>query len=110
MILNIKKNQDYIFDFTSLSNEDVKKYSIIDGVFFVEDSSNSENKLENKKLKELAIDCIFESHKYVINGKSSVSLRDLQRFKMSYKFFNDYYKNELDEKIIDNTKIEYHSQ
>ena len=57
MILNIKKNQDYIFDFTSLSNEDVKKYieSIIDGVFFVEDSSNSENKLENKKLKELAI-------------------------------------------------------
>ena len=32
MILNIKKNQDYIFDFTSLSNEDVKKYieSIID--------------------------------------------------------------------------------
>ena len=73
MILNIKKNQDYIFDFTSLSNEDVKKYieSIIDGVFFVEDSSNSENKLENKKLKELAIDCIFESHKYVrkVNGK-----------------------------------------
>ena len=39
MILNIKKNQDYIFDFTSLSNEDVKKYSIIDGVFFVEDNS-----------------------------------------------------------------------
>ena len=111
MILNIKKNQDYIFDFTSLSNEDVKKYieSIIDGVFFVEDSSNSENKLENKKLKELAIDCI-QSHKYVRNGKSSVSLRDLQRFKMSYKFFNDYYKNELDEKIIDNNKIEYHSQ
>ena len=29
---------------------------------------------------------------------------------MSYKFFNDYYKNELDEKIIDNTKIEYHSK
>ena len=45
-----------------------------------------------------------------VNGKSSVSLRDLQRFKMSYKFFNDYYKNELDEKIIDNTKIEYHSK
>ena len=47
-----------------------------------------------------------------VNGKSSVSLRDLQRFKMSYKFFNDYYKykNELDEKIIDNNKIEYHSQ
>ena len=45
-----------------------------------------------------------------VNGKSSVSLRNLQRFKMSYKFFNDYYKNELDEKIIDNNKIEYHSQ
>ena len=45
-----------------------------------------------------------------VNGKSSVSLRDLQRFKMSYKFFNDYYKNELDEKIIDNNKIEYHSK
>ena len=47
-----------------------------------------------------------------VNGKSSVSLRDLQGFKMSYKFFNDYYKykNELDEKIIDNTKIEYHSK
>ena len=100
----------YIFDFASLSNEDVKKYieSIVGDVFI---------KDEDKKLKELAIDCIFESHKYVrkVNGKSSVSLRDLKRFEMSYKFFNDYYKykNESsteDQKETDKTKIEYQSK
>ena len=64
-------------------------------------------------LREIAIDAIYTSHKYVRekNGVSSVSLRDLQRFRRAYKFFNEYYeyKKEFlikrDDKISDKFDI-----
>lgn len=64
-------------------------------------------KIENSILRKNAIEAIYYSHKFVrkYNGISSVSLRDLQRFKRAYKFFNDYYEykkefliNQSDEK------------
>ena len=51
-------------------------------------------KIENSILRKNAIEAIYYSHKFVREKKgiSSVSLRDLQRFKRAYKFFNDYYE------------------
>ena len=123
----------YIFYFKSLDDEDVKKYiECIVGEEFPpgDDKKNEINEKEEKKyeklpdndkddgkseesiLREAAIYGIYQSHKYVrqTNGKSSVSLRDLQRFKRAYKFFNTYFKNKLvflkeDENEIENNDI-----
>ena len=101
----------YIFYFKSLEDEDVKKYieSIIGEEFPKGENKDSENSI----LRNTAIISIYDSHTFIreINGKSSVSLRDLQRFKRAYKFFNEYYKykNEYllnnDKKISDKVNI-----
>ena len=82
---------NYIFYFKSLENRDVEKYieSIIGEEFPKGEDENSDNSF----LREKAIEAIYFSHNFVReqNGISSVSLRDLQRFKRAYKFFNDYY-------------------
>ena len=69
-------------------------------------------------LRKIAIDAIYTSHKYVRekNGVSSVSLRDLQRFRRAYKFFNEYYEykkefliksvNKISDKFDIKSKIE----
>ena len=81
---------NYIFYFKSLDDEDVKKY--IESIIGEEFPKGEKN---DTFLREKAIEAIFFSHRYVRekNGISSVSLRDLQRFKRTYKFFNEYYKN-----------------
>ena len=109
----------FIFYFKSLENDDVKKYiECIVGEEFPpgeEEKSEIKEKEENKYeelpkndkddkrseksiFRDTAIYAIYQSHKYVRQtcGRSSVSLRDLQRFKRSYKFFNQYYKYKLD--------------
>jgi hypothetical protein len=63
--------------------------------------------IENSILRKNVINAIYYSHKFVrkINGTSSVSLRDLQRFRRAYKFFNDYYKYKVEYLINKNEKI-----
>ena len=82
----------YILYFKSLEDDDTKKYieSIIDEEF----PKGENEKNENSILREKAIEIIYDSHKYVrqTNGISSVSLRDFQRFRRAYQFFNKYYK------------------
>ena len=86
----------YIFYFKSLDNDDVKTYieSIIGKEFPPGDKDESENSI----LRNVAIDVIYDSHNFVRekNGKSSVSLRDLQRFRRAYIFFNKYFENKID--------------
>ena len=86
----------YIFYFKSLDDDDVKKY--IECIVGEEFPLGEDDKSEESILRKAAIDAIHMSHNYVRkeNGESSVSLRDLQRFKRAYKFFNNYYKNKLD--------------
>ncbi len=83
----------YIFYFKSLDENDVKKY--IESIIGEEFPKGENEESKNTFFRNIAIDTIFKSHQYVrkINGKSSVSLRDLQRFKRAYKFFNKYYEN-----------------
>ena len=87
---------NYIFYFKSLEPDDVKKYieSIIGEEFPKGENENDEKTI----LRNIAIEAINYSHDYVrkVNGISSVSLRDLQRFKRTYKFFNEYYKNKTE--------------
>ena len=113
----------YIFYFKSLENDDVKKYiECIVGEEFppgeeeknkeqenietkyeilpkIDDKVDKDDKRSEKSIfRDTAIYAIYQSHTHVRkkNGKSSVSLRDLQRFKRAYKFFNQYYKYKLD--------------
>ena len=61
----------------------------------VKDDAFKKLKDNNSILRTIAIIAIYKSHKFVRekNGISSVSLRDLQRFRRTYNFFyNEYYK------------------
>ena len=82
---------NYIFYFKSLKDDDVKKYieSIIGG--------DELFKKEDESFRKKVNDAIFYSHNFVRekNDKSSVSLRDLQRFRLAYRFFDKYFKNKI---------------
>ena len=82
---------NYIFYFKSLKDDDVKKYieSIIDG--------DELFKKEDNNFREKVNEAIFYSHSFVRekNDKSSVSLRDLQRFRLAYRFFDKYFKYKI---------------
>ena len=101
---------NYIFYFKNLDNEDIKNY--IENIISDEFPKGEKEDSENSILRKIAIDTIYNSHKFIEkkNGISSVSLRDFQRFKKTYRFFNEYYKNKneflmsIGEKIFD--KIE----
>ena len=82
----------YIFYFKSLDDHDVKKY--IESIIGEEFPKGENDESENSILRKEAIEVIYQSHNFVRkkNGKSSVSLRDLQRFKRAYAFFNKYYE------------------
>lgn len=89
---NDNKNNDFetiITEYlTSKDNKNTIKEKIKDII------GDYSPKIENSILRKNAIEAIYYSHKFVRenNGISSVSLRDLQRFKRAYKFFNDYYE------------------
>ena len=90
-----KSMLNFVFYFKSLEDKDVKKYieSIIGEEFPKGESDESQDSFFRNK----AIDAIYFSHKFVRekNGVSSVSLRDLQRFRRTYKFFLDYYQKNM---------------
>lgn len=74
----------YVFNFSSIDSEDEKKYisSIIYDLFPKE-----------KELLEKTTDAISECHIYLRKkfGSSVVSLREMRRFKIFYKFFCEEY-------------------
>ena len=90
---------NFVYYFGSLSKEDEEKYikAIIEDIF-------NENEEE---LKDVSTKILCEGHTYVKNnGDSSlVSLREINRFKMCFKFFQNYYENKkivLNENDIQN--------
>ena len=83
----------YIIYLQSLDNEELLKYieNMIDKDFPKGDDDESENSF----LRKTVIESIYQSHKFIkkYNNICSVSLRDIQRFKLIYHFFiNNYYK------------------
>ena len=83
---------NYIFYFKSLDNNDIRKY--IEIIICEEFPKGCDDNSENSILRNIEIDVIYESHIFLkkTHGISSVSLRDFQKFKKAYKFFNEYYK------------------
>ena len=93
---------NFVFYFGSLKEEDEKKYieSIIEDLF-------NENETE---LKEISKEIIFIGHKKIreIGDVSSVSLRELNKFRKCFNFFIEYYKNKksvLNSEQINNEKL-----
>ena len=83
---------NYVFYFKSLEDNDVKEY--IESIIGTEFPKGENDDSNDSFLRKMAIESIHFSHNFVreCNGISSVSLRDLQRFRRAYKFFNKYYE------------------
>ena len=95
---------NYILYFKNIDDNNIKNYmkSILEEDFPQDKNGNGVNSI----MKEIAFDMIYNSHILVkeLNEISLVSLRDIQRFKKAYKFFNDYYsyKEEFFNNQLDN--------
>ena len=87
---------NFVFDFGSLNPDDEKKYiqNMVKTVIF------------DLKLSELATELIAKSQNFIRekNGVSSVSLREIRRFIIFYKFFLNYLK--IRKEIIIEEKID----
>jgi len=102
---------NYILYFKTLDDHESIKY--IENVKEEEIPIGDNDNFEISILRKIAIEAIYYSHKYVRekNIISAISFRDLQRFKKTYKFFNEYYKNEneflnkMDNKISDKINL-----
>ena len=98
---------NYILYFKTLDDHESIKY--IENVIGEEIPIGDNDNFGISILRKNGIEAIYYSHKYVRekNIISAISFRDLQRFKKTYKFFNEYYKNEneflnkMDNKISD---------
>ena len=84
---------NYILYFPNIDDYDTKKYieNIINEEFPIKEENGNNN---NSFLRKIAIESIYDSHKFIkkINGTSSVSLRDIQKYKIIYKFLKEYYE------------------
>ena len=89
---------NFVFYFGSLSKPDEEKYigAIIE-VLFEEDEED---------LKEITKNIIFTAHTFVRDkgDVSSVSLRELSKFKQCFYFFQEYYENK--KKVLTKEEIE----
>ena len=85
----------YVFDFGNVKTEDEKNYI----------EKMIEGKIDNKELKEFCTNLITKAQIFVRNnyGISSVSLREIMRFRELYDFFLDYFdkKKKIINKNID---------
>ena len=92
---------NFVYYFGSIKPEDEKKYinAMIENIFNVNDE-------HDKKLKENTEELLYESHEFVRNNGdvSSVSLREIERFKKCYYFFEKYFKikNKIKDEGINN--------
>ena len=93
---------NFVFDFGSVNNDDEKKYikNMIEGI------------IKEKDLYELSTELIIIAQNFIRdnNDISSVSLREIRRFILFYKFFIDYFEKKkityIEEKIKED-KIQY---
>ena len=98
----------YIFDFGNLEGDNEAKY--IDNM--IEESFNKIcEKINNKnKLKELTKDMIIKSQEFIRlkNDISSVSLREIRRFNIFFRFFYKYlsYKKNNSDSLMENLELE----
>lgn len=88
---------NYILYFQNIDYYNTKKFieNIINEEFPIkEENSNSNKNNNNSFLRKTAIDSIYDSHQFIkkINGISSFSLRDIQKYKIFYKFLKEYYE------------------
>ena len=111
---------NYVFNFGSLKEDDEHKYienmiekpfneifnldddkenKVIEKNEIKDEKQENEIKIDNKedelkKIKNLAIDMVFEAQKFIRNNTdvSSVSLREIRKFIIFYKFFYGYLK------------------
>jgi hypothetical protein len=89
---------NFVFNFGNLTKEAEKKYitNIIKGCLlkFFEEYKDEEklNEKDFEKIHELARDLIVASQEFIRerNDKSSVSLREIRRFEIFFKFFVNY--------------------
>ena len=86
---------NYIFNFSSLSEREEREYikSMIEQnitSFYLDNEDN-----ECQKLVQKTLDSICDCHNFIRKNydASSVSLREIRRFNIFFKFFIDYLKN-----------------
>jgi len=91
---------NFVFYFGKIKPEDEQRYikciikKTIEEVYYKgkapKDEKTEDNKI--KDLKQLAFELIWESQQYIRenNDESAVSLREIRRFNIFYKFFNSY--------------------
>ena len=101
---------NYVFDFGNLREEEEKKYinSFIESFLSISFSQNGSKKEENEKIYKIICESIYECQTFIRDNSeiSSVSLREIQRFKKFFEFFLDitYQKEESKQKNNDKEK------
>ena len=103
---------NFVFDFGRVSDEDEKKYiiNIIEESqlkYFNKYKDNSFNQEDFMKINDLAVNMIITSQNFIRknNDISSVSLREIRRFNIFFKFFYDYLKKKKEMKSNDFNEI-----
>ena len=96
----------YTINFNNLKEDEIKNYivGVVNDLFSKEENEFLEN----------VIEAIYSTYKFTGNNesRSNVTLRDLKKFKIAYKFYNEYcqYKTEYlygkKEKHLDDINIE----
>ena len=91
---------NFVFDFASLRPEDEKKYiiSTVKSMITKIEEEKLINSIDNKEKEELTneiIECISICHDFIREkyDKSSVSLREISRFRTFFEYFIKYFKN-----------------
>ena len=89
---------NFVFDFGSLTEIDEKKY--IDSIIHetLKKYYDDENNTQYKQLKELALNSLSFSHKFIKDkgDVSSVSLREIRRFNIFFDYFVEYFNKKID--------------
>ena len=86
---------NYIFDFGSIKEEDENEYieKFVDT--FLGDNFSKKNRENYSKILKIIIKAVHESQKYIRKNSeiSSVSLREIKRFKIFFEFFFEKIKD-----------------
>ena len=86
---------NYIFDFGNVKEEDEKEYIQKFVNTFLNENFSKKNDNNYSKILDIIINAVHESQKYIRKNSeiSSVSLREIKRFKIFFEFFFKISKN-----------------
>ena len=94
---------NYVFDFGNVKDEDEKKYinKFVDT--FLNKKFSVTNNQNYSKILEIIVSSVYEAQKYIREHSeiSSVSLREIKRFKIFFEFFFNITKEREEFKISD---------